>query len=358
MDLSLAQALGGGDTAGYATAGQAREFVFPADHGAHPEFRNEWWYFTGRLESGQGDRYGFELTVFRVALWPREDPESTHAASAWRSRQVYFSHFAVTDVDNSRFHVAQRWSRGALGLAGVREDPLRIQVDGWSASLEQDTWHLSAFERGVSIELDLQALKPVVLNGDRGLSRKSSGPGQASYYYSVTRLAVSGQLEVPGWRGPVSGLAWLDREWSTSALAAEQVGWDWFALQLDDGSDLMLYQLRRRDGSPGPFSAGTLVRADGSSRHLSVQDFQVQVAGYWDSPLGGRYPALWNVSVPDEALSLMVEPLLADQELHTVPRYWEGAVKVSGRRQDKEIGGGGYVELTGYAQQRPGMVRR
>lgn len=358
IELPLAKALGGGDSAGYALALQPTEFAFPADHGAHPEFRNEWWYFTGRLASEEGHRYGFELTVFRVALWPEDDSGPVEGESAWRSRQLYFSHFAVTDVESARFHVAQRWSRGILDLAGVTENPLQIQVDGWTIVHEQDAWRLAAAERGVSMQLDLRPLKPIVLNGDRGLSRKSSGPGQASYYYSMPRLAVSGQLEVPGWQGAVSGLGWLDREWSTSALAEHQVGWDWFALQLDDGSELMLYQLRQTDGTASPYSGGTLVSAAGGSRHLGAKDFQIQVLSYWDSPLGGRYPASWTVQLADEELSLVVEPLLADQELDTVPRYWEGAVKASGRRGGVDVTGGGYVELTGYAQRLSGVLRR
>lgn len=353
-ELSLSKALGSVDATGHAIADGPRRFSFPADHGPHPDYRNEWWYFTGRVQGRDERGFGFELTLFRVSLWPPEESAAEPVrGSAWRSRQLFFAHFAVTDVARGSFHAAQRWSRGALDLAGARPEPPGVWVEGWHASLEADRWRLVAADGAVAIDLWLLPVKPVVLNGEQGLSRKSAGAGQASYYYSLPRLAVSGELAVPGWRGPVQGLAWLDREWSTSALAADQLGWDWFALQLDDGSELMLYQLRRADGSPDSHSGGTRVAPDGQGLHLPAGTFDIQVLDHWDSPLGGRYPAAWRIEIPPEQLVLEVRPLVANQELDTVPRYWEGAVSVRGRRQGEPVSGGGYVELTGYAGRGP-----
>ncbi len=331
----------------YQRALAARDFEFPADHGPHPAFRNEWWYVTGNLDSEDGDRFGFELTIFRFALTPFA-PESP---SAWRSNQVYIAHLAVTDAARGNFHVGQRYSRGAVGLAGARAEPFRVWLDDWKISAGPDgSWQLIAHDADFGVDLRLAALREPTLNGDAGLSQKSAEPGNASYYYSITRLATEGVVNVGGQDFRVSGLSWLDREWSSSALAAEQVGWDWFALQLDDGTDLMFYQLRRSDGTPDDHSAGTLVEADGGSAHLRIDDVELNVLEEWESDAGGRYPARWTLRVPDRGLQLDIRPVIADQELFTTVRYWEGAVDVTGTRDGVPIGGRGYVELTGYAE--------
>ncbi len=343
----LAGLLGEDSNEAYERALTMRPFSFPADHGPHPSFRNEWWYVTGNLDDEDGRRFGFELTIFRFSLTPYE-PESP---SAWRSNQVYIAHLAVTDAERDDFLVAQRYSRGAAGLAGAQAEPFRVWLDDWEiAAADGDSWRLTASDTDFGVDLELVALKEPVLNGDAGLSQKSAEPGNASYYYSITRLATEGVVNIDGRGYRVSGLSWLDREWSSSALSADQVGWDWFALQLADGTDLMFYQLRKTDGSPDVHSAGTLTNADGSSAHLYMDDVELRVEDHWESEAGGRYPARWTLEVPSLALELEVQPIIADQELFTTVRYWEGAVDVSGTRDGEPISGRGYVELTGYAE--------
>ena len=345
----LADLLGSDADPAFARAIAPREFVFPEDHGPHPEFRNEWWYVTGNLDNEDGERFGFELTIFRFAL----TPSVALSESAWRTNQVYIAHLAVTDANNERFYVAQRYSRGAVGLAGAQAAPFRVWIDDWEMAerMETDTWRLVANDEDFGIDFSLTALKPPVLNGIDGLSQKSADPANASYYYSITRLQTRGSLRVGEKDYTVSGLSWLDREWSTSALAADQVGWDWFALQLDDGSDLMLYGLRLQDGTRDPASAGTFVDANGDASHLAYDDVEISVLEEWSSPEGGSYPSRWLLRVPRFGLELNVSPVISDQELFTTVRYWEGAVDVAGEHDRQPIEGRGYVELTGYAEE-------
>jgi predicted secreted hydrolase len=375
--LSLEETLGGADTVGYARAMEPRPFVFPEDHGAHPDYRSEWWYFTGNLEDEEGARYGFQFTIFRGALAPppaetgRAIPAgvtdgamdggsvSESALTSWDTRQVYLGHFTVTDVEGEAFREFERYTRGAAGLAGAESDPFRVWLDDWEVrSVPGDpgegdpVWPMRLLARDTAVALDLELVprKPPVLQGDRGLSQKGSAPGNASYYYSYTRLEAEGTVEVEGRPVPVRGTAWLDREWSTSALSDGQVGWDWFALQLSDGRDVMVYQLRRADGSPDPLSKGVVVQADGSARTLPLDAFEVEPTGSWASPIDGSvYPSGWRVRLPSEGLDLVVDPVLQDQELEVSFRYWEGAVDVTGSADGTEVTGRGYVELTGYA---------
>jgi predicted secreted hydrolase len=348
--LSVAGALRSADDRGYARALAPREFHFPADHGPHPEFRTEWWYYTGNLATAAGRRFGFQLTFFRSGLAPKM-PER---ASAWATRQAWLAHFTVSDIEGKRFHSFERWSRDAVGLAGARGTPFRVWVKDWTAEgAPVFPMRLKAAAGDVAIDLLLQPGKPPVLQGERGLSRKSAEPGNASYYYSLTRMPTTGTVRAGAERLAVTGASWMDREWSTSALGKDQVGWDWFSLQLADGSDLMLYRLRRKDGSADPASSGTVIAPDGASRSLALADFQVTGAGEWRSPRGGaRYPARWHLRVPGEDLDLEIRPLLADQELDVSFRYWEGAVGIVGTRRGRPVRGSGYVELTGYTDAR------
>ena len=343
----LADLLGSNADAGFARALAPRTFTFPEDHGPHPEFRNEWWYVTGNLDDEDGRRFGFELTIFRFALTPTVPASS----SAWRTNQVYIAHLAVTDAEDDGFYVAQRYSRGAAGLAGAQAAPFRVWIDDWemAGQADSDAWRLRASDAAVGIDLELTALKPPVLNGIDGLSQKSADPDNASYYYSITRMQTEGRLRIGERDYRVSGLSWLDREWSTSALAADQVGWDWFALQLDDGSELMFYGLRLRDGTWDAASAGTFTDANGRASHLAADDAQITVLDDWASPAGGTYPSRWLLQVPRFGLELTVTPIMNNQELFTTVRYWEGAVDVVGKRDQLPIEGRGYVELTGYA---------
>ncbi len=354
----LAELLGAGGVAGYSRALEPRAFSFPEDHGPHPEFRNEWWYVTGNLDGPLGERFGFELTFFRFSLAP-QDERLNDNTSAWKTNQVYIGHFAVSDVGAEQFHVAQRYSRGSAGLAGATAVPFRVWLDDWSiksvlaqpgqSAADNSVWELHANDADVSLDLRLLPLKKPVLNGQDGLSQKSAQPGNASYYYSVSRLETDGTLQIGARSYAVKGLSWLDREWGSSALSKEQQGWDWFALQFSDGSDLMFYNLRRHDGAADEHSAGTWIDAAGKAMQLHYNDVVIEVSEYWQSEQGDRYPMGWTISVPILDLRIEVAPVLRNQELITTVRYWEGAVDVKGTSGQEVISGRGYVELTGYA---------
>ena len=346
--LSLARVLGGADD-GFERALGPRELRFPADHGPHPRFRNEWWYFTGNLADASGRAFGYQLTFFRTALAPG-DPAGT-ARSAWRTRQLYMAHFTLTDVERQRFFAFERLGRAALGLAGARAEPFRVFLEDWSASGPPGTWpvRLRASQDGAGIDLRVSPEKPLVPQGERGYSRKTAGGGAASHYYSATRLHTTGSLRLDGETRTVEGTSWLDREWSSGGLAPGQLGWDWFALQLDSGHDLMWYSLRGRTPEAA-WSGGSWVPPEGPARVLPHGAANLRVAGRWRSPRGGvEYPAGWELRVPSERASLRVRPRVPDQELRTSFRYWEGAVEVAGEVDGRPVSGVGYVELTGYA---------
>lgn len=304
---------------------------------------------TGQLQAAGGERFGFELTFFRYALAPAQAQPVADGASAWRTNQVYLAHLAITDLDRGKFEFAERYSRDALGLAGAQAEPLRVWLEDWALESTASGWRLRAASDHFTLELNVQPASAPVANGDGGLSRKSVTPGAASYYYSIPRMSVNGRLLRNGKPLVVHGSAWLDREWGSGALAANQQGWDWFALNLDDGGALMFYALRRRDGSRDPYSAGTWVSADGQARALSSEEVRIDVLDQWRSPRGGEYPSRWRLRVAALGLDITIRPELADQELMTRPRYWEGMVAVAGRRANATIGGHGYVELVGYA---------
>ena len=267
-------------------------------------------------------------------------------------------HFALTDVDRSEHHAFERFSRAAPGLAGglagARATPFKVWLEDWSLTGDADgpfPLRLRAADGDIAIDLTLTPLKPLVLQGDQGLSRKSAEPGNASYYYSVTRLATHGSVTTPHGTFTTTGHSWLDREWSTSALGPEQTGWDWFALQLDDGRDLMFYRLRRRDGSSDAGhdygSSGVLVAADGSTRRLANAEVELTPVGTWISPISGdHYPASWRLRVPSARLDLRITPLIQDQEMRLSVHYWEGAVAVTGSASGEPIGGHGFLEMT------------
>lgn len=343
--LSVAEALSA-DTAAYsaayARALEARTFRFPEDHGPHPDYRTEWWYYTGNLSSAAGRRFGYQLTIFRTALRPSggEPPDST-----WSTRQLYMGHFALSDVQADAFHAFERFSRGAAGLAGAYGRPYRVWLEDWSAAgATADSVSLLASEEDISIDLSLHRMKPIVLQGHGGLDQKGPEPGNASYYYSMTRMPTTGIVVIGGERHEVEGLSRLDREWSTSALGNNLVGWDWFSLQLDDGRDLMFYRLRRRDGTASPFSNGVVVDLDGSIHRLDERDVVLTPTRFWASPeTGRRYPIRWSFRIPSMDVDLDLLPYLEHQELNLAVTYWEGAVRVEGSHA-----GIGFVEMTGY----------
>jgi len=338
---NITRSLSGNDISGFKRVQIPREFKFPQDLGPHPEYQTEWWYYTGNLSSKDGRDFGYQLTFFRRALSPFE----INRESNWSTNQIYFAHFALSDIESGKFYSSERWSRGALGLAGAESDPYRVWIDNWSIEGEGDNFKLKANDGPVSIELTMESMKPAVLQGDKGLSQKSGEPGNASYYFSQTRIDTSGSILIGGSEFKVSGLSWLDREWSTSALGENQEGWDWFSIQLDDGREIMLYQLRLKDGGVDNYSSGSFIEKDGAVRQLKADDFKIQVLDTWKSSKTGiEYPSKWQISIPKHDIELNVVPLLRNQELQVSFIYWEGAVKVSG----DGISGKGYVELTGY----------
>lgn len=337
------------DIAGFARAFAPRIFSFPADHDAHREFRHEWWYVTGNLDGDHGRRFGFQITFFRYGLTARPAPRS----SRWAASEIHMAHFALTDLANQRFRAFERRARAAQGLAGVRMAPFRVWLEDWRLETKQGNdfpWTLTAREGEDALSLTLRTTKPMVLQGEAGLSQKSARPGNASYYYSGTRLAAEGEVETGGETIPVKGLAWLDREWSTSALAPDQVGWDWFSLQFHDGTELMYYRLRLKDGTSDPHSAGSFVDAHGTKIPLNRADVEFRVLDRWRAPGGAFYPARWQMTVKPLNKHLIIEPVMADQELRGgALRYWEGAVDVFSLDRPGQPVGRGYMELTGYA---------
>ena len=338
------------DATGFARAYKPQAFLFPNDHGPHNQFRSEWWYFTGNLKNPQGRQFGYELTFFRFALKP-DLPESK---SAWRSNQMYMAHLTLTDVEANRFYTDERFSRAGNDLAGASNKSYQVWLYDWSAKTEGEIdfpLRLHANSNGFAIDLLLTSPKGYVRQGDQGLSQKSPEPGNASYYYSYPRLETNGTVSVGGKPFSVTGTSWMDREWSTSALSNEQSGWDWFSLQLSDNTELMFYQLRRKDGQHDRNSSGSYITADNSKIALKDLDATITPLDSWKSPHSQiTYPSRWRLSVPSQALELEIVPLINDQELNVSYRYWEGAVKVTGTKQGKPISGQGYVELAGYNQ--------
>jgi predicted secreted hydrolase len=338
------------DVSGFDRAVGPRSLSFPADFGPHLNFQTEWWYYTGNLDSADGRHFGYQLTIFRRAIEPAgQAPART---SDWGADQVYMAHFALTDVHEGKFQSYERLERGAAGLAGAQSAPaFRAWLDDWSIlQTGAKTYTLKAAQGGIAVDLNLDDLKGPILEGDQGYSRKGPEAGNASYYYSQTRLETQGTLTAGGQSYTVSGLSWMDHEFSTSGLSAGLTGWDWFALQLSDGSELMVYSLRRADGSEDPFSSGMWIAADGVDHPLQRSDFTIDVLGTWRSATSkSTYPARWQIVVTSLGIQLTVNPYLADQEHHLTTVYWEGAVQISGARLGNPVSGAGYVELTGYA---------
>jgi predicted secreted hydrolase len=326
-----------------------RPFIFPQDHGPHPAYRSEWWYFTGNLHGVDNRRFGYELTFFRFAL----TPQVIDSASSWHSNQIYMAHFALTDAANNHFYADERFARAGNDLAGAKSDKLHVWLYNWQAQARDDSTmaeiQLTAQTETSGITLTLLPLKGPVKQARDGLSQKSAEPGNASYYYSYTRLQTSGEIRIGKQTFSVTGNSWMDREWSSSALSTEQAGWDWFSLQLSDNSEVMFYQMRRKDGKVDPHSAGAVFDSNKKQYDLHAEDVEIIPMNYWQSPHSGiTYPAKWRLIIPKQGLDLLITPVIADQELNVTYRYWEGAVDISGDRNGKPINGQGYVELAGY----------
>ncbi len=333
---------------GFAQITGARPFIVPDDYGAHPDYRIEWWYFTGNLFTEQGRHFGFELTFFRLAL-AADQPQRS---SQWGTRQAWMAHFALTDTHSRQFLAAERFGRGALGIAGARPQPFRVNVRDWHAASEgSDLFplRLHAAADDFALDLQLDAVKPMVGHGEDGFDAKGPEPGNASAYFSFTRMAAEGTVSRGGSTYDVSGLAWMDREWSTSVLSPDIDGWDWFAIQLQDGRDIMYYRLRRDDGTASDFSGGTMVLADGSTVPLSAEDVIVNETRFWRSPVSGiRYPVAWRLAMPAFDMDLNLEAVMDAQEVNLSVRYWEGAMRITGSDPSGPLSGYGYTELAGY----------
>ncbi len=336
------------DTSGFARATDVIDFSFPHDHGPHFDYQTEWWYYTGNLETANGDHFGYQLTFFRRGLTPGAPPSGSDLAT----NQIYFAHFAITDVKGNTHTFAERFSRGAGGLSGATSEPFRVWLEDWSAGgLNKDSSvvRLQAREGEMALDLTLRAVKPIVAHGDNGLSPKSEERGNASYYLSYTRMATTGQMTARGAEQSVTGESWFDHEWSTSALGPHGVGWDWFSLQLSDGRELMIFQIRRDDGGIESVSGGTLVEKDGTTRRLSADEVRITVTDTWrSSETDTEYPAGLQISVPSAGIELTVEPWIDAQEMRVAFTYWEGAVRISGMSGGVAVSGNGYVEMTGY----------
>ena len=333
---------------GFARALKPQKFSFPGDHGSHNTYRSEWWYFTGNLKNPQGRKFGYELTFFRFAL----KAQKQESKSSWRSNQMYMAHLTLTDVESGTFYTDERKSREGNDLAGASNKKYQVWLYDWSAKTEGEAdfpLRLKAKSNDFAIDLLLTSKKRYVLQGDEGLSQKSREPGNASYYYSYPRLETKGSVSVAGKQFLVTGTSWMDREWSTSALSDEQSGWDWFALQLSDNTELMFYQLRRKDGQSDSNSSGSFVLADNTKIALKKDDVTIKTLDSWKSPHSKiTYPSRWHLTVLGQNLELEIVPLINDQELNVSYRYWEGAVNVTGTKNGQPISGQGYVELAGY----------
>lgn len=314
-------------------------YSFPRDHFEHPDFRTEWWYYTGNLSTAQGRPFGFELTFFRQGADERAENESV-----WGVRDVYLAHLALSDIGSKRFYHRERLNRQGPGIAGASFEKRSIWNGNWRVLWQDDIQNLEATADDFSLRLSLRSAKQPVIHGRNGISQKSAGEGRASHYVSLTRLLTDGEVTVGGIRNQVSGTSWMDHEFFTNQLSEDQAGWDWFSIQLENGADLMLYRLRRKDGSIEPLSHGTYVDNKGISRELRLSEFRM-------TPGRRRYnsyPIEWTIEVPALGIALEVTTPMENQELVSTnrisPSYWEGAIRLKG----KPGNGVGYLEMTGY----------
>ncbi len=370
-------------------------FSFPQDHFSHPEFRTEWWYYSGHLQTQDKNSYGYQLTFFRTALRGKtKNQKSTHSTprpeargmlrvdterrslppvknrglaqsnvSKWSIQNLYFSHLALTDESKKKFEYREKISRGSLGEAGAltykkNATPFRVWVEDWSAELkgvEMGTHLLKGGNTDFGMELMLVPERNPVIHGQNGISQKAEGEGYASHYYSISRLKTEGKIFLKGQGFPVQGISWMDHEFGSGQLREYQVGWDWFSIQLDDRMEFMFYQIRHKDGKIDPYSSGTIIYSDGKYQHLTNEEFQIEVLDQWNSRQSKAiYPSKWRIKIPGHRTELLLTPTAKDQELITKEStrvtYWEGSIKVEGKYQGNPVKGTGYAELTGYAK--------
>jgi predicted secreted hydrolase len=326
------------------------EYQFPRDHFSHDDFRIEWWYYTGNLESAEGRGFGYQVTFFRVGL---EGTKKTVNPSEWKVDQIYFAHLTVSDIDGKKFHFFERINRKGMNNAGAKSDRFLVWNEDWVLTDRGGAHRLKAIEAGTGVDLKLTPVKQMVFHGEEGISRKGEQEGNASHYFSYPRMQTTGKVFIKGKEFKVTGTSWMDREFSSDQLNPKLMGWDWFSLKLDNNTEIMLYQLRQKDGGVDPFSSGTLVAAGGKSSHLKKEKFTVEVTDTWTSKkTKATYPAGWVVSLTDSSTRLEIRPDLADQELTNLRSisgsYWEGGVSIEGTFEGQPVKGKGYVELVGY----------
>ena len=334
----------------YQLALPGRKLSFPADHSSHPDFKTEWWYYTGQLQTDAGKRYGYQVTFFRFGIRDRQQDMKEKPLFT----DLYMAHFALSDIAARKFIYRERINRGYGARAGAATDRYLVWNEDWKVEGDAKNHRILVRDRGTTLSLSLRSLKPPVLHGDNGHSQKGEGEGRASYYYSLTRMETAGELTLDGKTETVRGLSWMDHEFGSNQLRHDQVGWDWFSIQLDNRTELMLYLMRRKDGSVDPYSSGTLVSVDGTTRHFALKDFRIEVLDRWKSlTSGATYPMQWKVSIPSEQMELEINPAFPEQELitrrSTRVTYWEGTVGVKGTDKNAQVTGNGYVEMTGYA---------
>jgi len=333
----------------YRTALPGYRYEFPHDYFNHPDFQTEWWYYTGNLKSVDGHRFGFELTFFRQAV--SRDPART---DVWDLKDMYLAHLALSDLDGGNFYHTERTNRAGPGVAGIRGEQGRIWNGNWQIQWDGDDQRLQAIGERFELHLLLRSEKPPVIHGENGISQKAAGSGHASHYISLTRLATSGSIDLEGKKVEVTGTSWMDHEFFTHQLDANQTGWDWLSLQFADNTELMLFHIRRSDGSIDPYSAGTYVDAQGKTTHLRESDFRLEpLAEKWTSLVThATYPIQWRIAVPKLGLELEAKTPLASQELASSakfsPNYWEGAIVLTGYHNEQSLSGVGYLEMTGY----------
>jgi predicted secreted hydrolase len=335
-----------------------REWSFPRDHAPHPEFQTEWWYITGNLNttSAPARPLGFQFTIFRRGLAPEFADQPTTRASAWATHQVYLVHLGVSDIQKDTFHHAAATRRPVLGQAGADPGTLNVHVDANRLQLLADgSWAVRGEGRDFAYDLRMRPTRPPLFHGPGGRDPKGPEPGQASYYYSMTRLETTGEVRLGTEETsiPVTGQAWMDHEFMTSTLAPNQVGWDWFCAQLNDGSDLMLYRLRLKDGGTEPESGGTLRLADGTTTKILARDMTIEPRETWRSPKAGTtYPIVWRLQIPHLGIDLIARSRTPNQEMADDGvvgfSYYEGSTHYEGTVQGRPVEGLGYMELTGY----------
>lgn len=333
------------------------KYEFPRDHGHHSGFKTEWWYFTGNLESADGREFGYQLTFFRQGIRPGGE-EDIIPLSRFVTTDLKFAHFAIADISSNQFLFADKFSRGAYGEAGFGDGKTLVWIKSWSCELiAAQSFRLRAQTRKMEIDLTLESSKPPVAHGANGVSQKSQGEGRASHYYSLTRLKTTGSLRIGDDTSTVTGLSWFDHEWATNQLAKHQKGWDWFSLQFEDGTELMLFQIRTDSGGRDEFSSGTFIAADGKAVSINFRDFELKPIESWRSgKSAGNYPIRWTIAIPKLDLNLEVRAAIPDQELNLEPiSYWEGSIRALGSRSGKPVQGRGYLEMTGYGSEIVGM---